>query len=592
MSIQSINFKIMKSCLTILFFCTYILLRTEDLNAGHIVGYDLSLINIKTAGAVPTDQYKFRLKYYRDINGTNVPQMFTFSIKENNTNTEIRTVNLLKVNPYTLIQNDPTSCAPPDLMKLEYALYESEPIDFNNLSSSAGYYIYTSSFARNEGIKNVDGNSSGEGIIMTMDFTVLNNSSQYRYNSSPEFNVFQADYYCLNSLHKRDFSCIDIDNDSLVYSLVQPLAGGNLQSSKPFPILPYAQGYSLNNILDGNPKLSIDSVTGELSFNPTQEGIYLIAIKVEEYRNNIKIGEIRKEFEVETVECAPQTKPSIQYLSSNEKNIFTTVHVGQTLNMLFKATDSEDEDFKMEIVPTSQSNDSTANIFDPRNGALWGKNIDSLKSSADVILGETEILGYLRWTPDCFPAREQPYTFMIIASDFTCPTGLADTLYVSIIVTGNMTNPLPTISFIADTLSVANIYDSYQWYIDNIKINGATSHTHIANYTGGYFVRVGNNNLCPVNSNLLYIVSTSTENNTSKQEVVYLYPNPTFDMINIKMDNKIKRVVLFDLMGKILMDEIETNIKAVSLLNLESGIYLIRIEDTNGTIYNEKIVKE
>ncbi len=73
---------------------------------------------------------------------------------------------------------------------------------------------------------------------------------------------------------------------------------------------------------------------------------------------------------------------------------------------------------------------------------------------------------------------------------------------------------------------------------------------------------------------------------------IEVYPNPTNNMVNInKTDStiEIKNVNLFDSLGKIIYSK--KDIQSIDLTNVIKGIYFLRIESENGSVYTQKIIK-
>ena len=79
----------------------------------------------------------------------------------------------------------------------------------------------------------------------------------------------------------------------------------------------------------------------------------------------------------------------------------------------------------------------------------------------------------------------------------------------------------------------------------------------------------------------------------NKTVLVKILPNPISDKINITSDFKIKPLVIYDLLGKIIL-ETKVNSKeilAISLANVSKGMYIVKTE-TEKSIYTTKIIKE
>ncbi len=80
-------------------------------------------------------------------------------------------------------------------------------------------------------------------------------------------------------------------------------------------------------------------------------------------------------------------------------------------------------------------------------------------------------------------------------------------------------------------------------------------------------------------------VDNVNENNTIKAAI---YPNPSQDEFNIVCDN-MTRITVYNVMGSKIMDT-DVNSSRYSISSLESGVYFINIETTNGSII-KKVVK-
>lgn len=158
-------------------------------------------------------------------------------------------------------------------------------------------------------------------------------------NSSPSFVAYPSTVgLCVNNPINLDFSCIDPDGDSLVYSLVNPFSSTG--GPKPFTLLNYNTGYSLANIL-GTGTISINSSTGIVTGNPTQQGIYVIAVKCEEFRNGFKIGEVIRDSEVPAVICSLAStdeldlNKSIKVYPNPSNGLFTIETIDNTTMEVF-----------------------------------------------------------------------------------------------------------------------------------------------------------------------------------------------------------------------------------------------------------------
>lgn len=405
--------------------------------ASHVIGYDLAWVNIKNSQGNPTDTYKLRLKFYRDVTGIAIPTSFSFNMRENGGDHNVvgSAIIVNKINPQTILSYSEEECAPREAqLKIEYGLYESAAINMANLTYSNGYYLSCAHPSRNIGIINVLGNSSIYTLLMTMDIPRLSASSIYRYNSSPEFKKIPLTYFCVGKPATIDFQVEDIDGDSLVFSLAQPLDYG---STKPFYTIPYASGYNINfNIIDGAPDLTINPRTGIVNFIPTRAGRYLVAFKCEEYRNGVKIGEIRREFQMETVIC--NEEPPITKVNDSLVNLFIdTIYYGEYYKLNFKSIDNPFDSLFMYIMPSIIPGE---NVLDPiANGATWKQTGGSAGSNL-IIEGLGTVEGDFEWTPKCNNVRELPYTFTVVTRDETCPNRFYDSTFVKLYISKRANN--------------------------------------------------------------------------------------------------------------------------------------------------------
>lgn len=129
-------------------------------------------------------------------------------------------------------------------------------------------------------------------------------------NSSPYFKQFPPIALCVGEQINFDHSAIDPNGDSLVYKLCRPYHGASSGNPKPnpplagpWPNIQWAPGYSDNNQMDANPIMSIHPQTGLLTGVPTKVGQFVVGVCVEEWRNGVLIGENKRDFQFNVVNC-------------------------------------------------------------------------------------------------------------------------------------------------------------------------------------------------------------------------------------------------------------------------------------------------
>lgn len=182
-----------------------------------------------------------------------------------------------------------------------------------NYTDPQGYYMSYQTRNRNGGISNIV-NPSQVGYTFYLEFPALQQNGRIVENSSPHFAAVNGEYLCLGELFTFPFGGTDPDGDQLRYSLVTPLdqkgtRGNNAVSAGPYPEITWLPGYNATNAIPGVPGMSINSTTGQLTGKPSKTGLFVFAVNVEEYRNGVKIGEVRRDFQLLVVECPPLTTP-------------------------------------------------------------------------------------------------------------------------------------------------------------------------------------------------------------------------------------------------------------------------------------------
>ena len=172
---------------------------------------------------------------------------------------------------------------------------------------SGGYQLVYQRCCRNSSISNIVSSfDTGASFVIDISETAL-----LECNSSPQFTAMPPVFLCINEPFEFDQSVIDIDGDSLVYSLCTPFDGASFDDPRPQPPLPPPYDpinwqnppYSLTNLLGGVP-LEIDPLTGIVTAIPNTQGIFLVGMCIQEYRDGELISETRREFQYNVGVCS------------------------------------------------------------------------------------------------------------------------------------------------------------------------------------------------------------------------------------------------------------------------------------------------
>ena len=174
---------------------------------------------------------------------------------------------------------------------------------------------------RGRGISNI----SAELVGATY-FIEVSPTSQVSCNNSPKFKDFPPSVICVNEPLEFDHGAIDTEGDSLIYEFCAPLVGGGVRGAQQgdtdndalrcdgvtpdpsvctptFSPLTYRPDFSARKPILGNPNVSIDRFTGLITGTPNVLGAYVVGICVSEYRDGVKIGEIRRDFQFNITSC-------------------------------------------------------------------------------------------------------------------------------------------------------------------------------------------------------------------------------------------------------------------------------------------------
>ena len=214
-------------------------------------------------------------------------------------------------------------------------------------------------------------------------------------NNSPILQNPPIDNACVGSIYVHNPGAVDVDGDSLYYTLHQSLKEGGV------PIAGYQFPQASNFI-------SIDNYTGDLVWDsPITQGEYNIAILIEEFRNGFKIGSILRDMQI-TVVAGCEPPPIITGITD------TCVIAGEILDVDYPTTGS-----------SAVTLTATGMPFIISNPAFF----QQMTSPATVTSGK------FYWETACNHVRINPYFVSIKAID-NGQFHLADFHTTSILVIG------------------------------------------------------------------------------------------------------------------------------------------------------------
>ena len=296
-----------------------------SVKASHIVGGDT---RFEQTGP---NSFDVNIRMFRFCSGIPYPNRISTKIFDNVTNAFVKSVRMVQDSFQVLSFGD--ECYTPPGLCVEVYYYSGSTRLVNNPN---GYYSIYTTGARNANLVNLITGSSTW-------YCQIPNPALAGGNDSPKFVDYPSDgYFCMFYDKQIDFSCTDTDGDSLVYSLEQPYnntrgPGG----AKPINLSIYKRGFSLANILGPGSMCTINSATGIVTARPAQLGIYVVAVRCQEFRNGVKIGEVFRDLQYVALNCTfnrlPKFEnfPTIQSLEFDNEGCFDIVAEDQNVGDTF-----------------------------------------------------------------------------------------------------------------------------------------------------------------------------------------------------------------------------------------------------------------
>lgn len=142
----------------------------------------------------------------------------------------------------------------------------------------------------------------------------------------------------------------------------------------------------------------------------------------------------------------------------------------------------------------------------------------------------------------------------------------------------------------------SSVGESYQWYLDGVEIEGATSITYAANTVGSYYVKLIDANGCTDLSDLVELTITSLQD-LGLPTQLSAYPNPNSGNFSVEIKSSETGKFdyqMLDVLGKVIKSGSFIKLSEIHRMEFQldqgSGVYFLQI--SNGEIIGElKIIK-
>ncbi len=264
----------------------------EKANATHIMGSDISY---RCLGG---NYYQIIVTAYRDCSGVSAPTSISVDVTSSNplcTPTTpiicdtVGEASAIEVSQLCTGVNSTCVTSGSIYPGVQVYTYVSDSI---YLDPSCGTYTFIYGDCCRNTSNNLAVNQPGFSVRATL------NSDSVFCNSAPSFTSLPVPYFCLNQQVYYSHGAVDIDGDSLVYTLVPPL-------DDPPTNLAYSGVFSATYpVTSAGGVFGFDQQTGQMTFTPTQVGKFVVAVLVSEYRNGVLIGTTMRDIQIVVISCS------------------------------------------------------------------------------------------------------------------------------------------------------------------------------------------------------------------------------------------------------------------------------------------------
>jgi hypothetical protein len=361
----------------------------QNLFASHGAGLDISYECVSQG--INSNNYKITVKYYRDCSASSTAAG-SFDL-DYTSSCGSSTLSLPQI-------SGPTFISP---------LCSALPTNCNNGFVELEEYIYQTTISLihcNDWILTVCANGNRNSAITTIQNPTLENlcvkaeiDNLSICNNSPSFTEYPAPYICAGQSYCYNNGAVDIDGDSLVYSLEAPNTGSGGVT--------YLGAFSALNPISGTT--NFDPLTGNLCMNATQNQVSVIAMKITEYRNGFKIGSVLRDIQIIVLNC-PTPPPVLSGFNGSPQNVTNAIGIQDSLS--FCANNLNNINFSI-----------NSNLGLSNNKIMSWSGINGIPSASFVITNNNSNTptGTFNWIPQLSDVINSPFTFTVNVEDDACP---------------------------------------------------------------------------------------------------------------------------------------------------------------------------
>ncbi len=249
-------------------------------HASHLMGGDLTYVNLGG------NTYRIKLTLYRDCSGVAMNPSEVIAISSTNcavstfANASLEAGYPVEVS--VICNSGATTCNGGTALGVEEYVYST----IYTLPSACTDWTFSyTNCCRNYSITT---GSAGEAFYFE---AILNNVAAPQ-NSSPDFYTKPVPVFGVNQAQNYSHATSEQDGDNLVYSVVTPRQ--NVGTPVTYNA-PWSPSYPIST---SSGSFTINSVTGQMQFTPTQIQISVTAVLVQEYRNGVFVGSVMRDIQL------------------------------------------------------------------------------------------------------------------------------------------------------------------------------------------------------------------------------------------------------------------------------------------------------
>lgn len=454
-------------------------LGSTQVKASHFMGGD---IYYECTGP---NTYLVTFKLYRDCNGISPSSSYSLNINSPTCGSASSVTLSLVGSPAEitpLCPSQPSACSGSGTYGVQEWIYQGT---VSGLSSCTDWVLSWAGCCRNNAITTLSNPGSDELYISA----VLDNTTS-TCNNSPVFNSLPTPFVCVNQPVNYSHGAADPDGDSLVFSLVDCRDAANVSVG-------YSNPYSGTNPVPTN-NISIDPATGNISFIPSATAVAVLCIQVEEYRNNVKIGETTRDIQFSVIDCTSGSFANVAPTATGvngTNDFFIDVCAGSPVNFNVNTTDP-DVGQTVSITP-----------------------LNTIQGASFTTNGAANPTGTFTWQTT--PSDSGFYNLTLDVRDDACPIlGINVYSYYIRVLPGDLTPAYSQVNPSAVGACDGSITVSYTNNTGHVLKSwstGDTSNTITNLCAGAYSVTLTDGSNCPIvdNFNLLDVFTVAVTDTTS-----------------------------------------------------------------------------